>query len=172
MRPATGAMEKLRRVLSGQDDEEQGLTSQVACPRRRQAEGANVCWARGAGQLPGRAWGAFQVSVESPGAPLETPDPFGLLAEEPALLAGFPPANSPCAPRASLAASPGASAPAAGRARPVPRGWGAGPSPATCGEPKPLRVSGLPVPLGINEALRRCVCLLEMGTLELKNPGH
>lgn len=59
MRPATGAMEKLRRVLSGQDDEEQGLTSQVACPRRRQAEGANVCWARGAGPLPGKSVESF-----------------------------------------------------------------------------------------------------------------
>lgn len=39
LRPADGAMEKLRRVLSGQDDEEQGLTSQVTTPRWLPA-----CW--------------------------------------------------------------------------------------------------------------------------------
>lgn len=39
LRPWNGAMEKLRRVLSGQDDEEQGLTAQVANLRPRPVPG-------------------------------------------------------------------------------------------------------------------------------------
>lgn len=41
-RPGSRAMEKLRRVLSGQDDEEQNLTAQVGS--LPPASGVNVCW--------------------------------------------------------------------------------------------------------------------------------
>lgn len=60
LRPGSGAMEKLRRVLSGQDDEEQGLTAQVGSPRRPGAaeRGAGpvccTCSRREAG-APGRS---------------------------------------------------------------------------------------------------------------------
>lgn len=65
---AAAAMEKLRRVLSGQDDEEQGLTAQVASRRRARARaGAGArSWVAGRRPAPpGRVWGAFWVCVES-----------------------------------------------------------------------------------------------------------
>lgn len=65
---AAAAMEKLRRVLSGQDDEEQGLTAQVASrPRGRARAGAGArSWATGRRPAPpGRVWGAIHVGVAS-----------------------------------------------------------------------------------------------------------
>lgn len=139
-RPATRAMEKLRRVLSGQDDEEQGLTSQVACPRRRQAEGANLCWARGAGPLPGKSVGSFPGLGGDCRSSLRDPSPIWPSGRGARSAGRLPSRKQPVCPARfprslswGLCACCGPSPTCAG-------GWGAGPSPASRREPKPLSV--------------------------------
>lgn len=90
-------MEKLRRVLSGQDDEEQGLTAQVGSPRRPGAAergagpGCRTCSRREVG-APGRS-GVRRGSL-GPG-----PAPWAFLAPRSPLAApslpGQPPARCP-----------------------------------------------------------------------------
>lgn len=61
-------MEKLRRVLSGQDDEEQGLTAQVASRRRGRARAGAGARSWAAGQAPGASregLGSLRVCVAS-----------------------------------------------------------------------------------------------------------
>lgn len=72
--PGSRTMEKLRRVLSGQEDEEQGLTSQVGSPRPSSGRRPGSRRRRVLGQARGeRGSGASSARTVDAGAPCPPP---------------------------------------------------------------------------------------------------